>query len=140
MDTLERIRALLEESVKRPPGEALAAAREGRVYLLDERLGLWLVRGRRGDYIVVRGVYCSCPWFVNRVLTGGADRLCYHIVAVELVARGLEGRPRRPSVDAKTLLLEALLDGVSRSLRRAELGLGEEGDGSVGGGAADVND
>ncbi len=120
--------ALLEKAVRRPPGEAVAAAREGRVYLLDEELGLWLVRGKRGDYVVVRGLYCSCPWF-QRMLAGSADKPCYHLVAVELVARGLEGRPMRVDGAWRDILLEALLDGFSRTLRRLELG--EDSDGGV---------
>ena len=128
---------LLEEAVKRPPGEAVAAAREGRVYLLDEGLDAWLVRGRRGDYVVLRGLYCSCPWF-QRLLAGTAGKPCYHIVAVELVARGLEGRARRVDGAWRDVLLEALLDGLSRTLRRLELG--EDGDGGVGGGSPDVED
>ncbi len=122
------LRKLLEEAVRRPPGEALAAAREGRVYLLDEDLDIWLVRGNHGDYVVVRGLYCSCPWFTGRLVRGHGGKPCYHLVAVELVARGLEGRAKRlEGVDEKSVLLEALLDGVSRSLRRAELGIEGEG-------------
>ncbi|AEM38472.1 hypothetical protein Pyrfu_0603 [Pyrolobus fumarii 1A] len=109
--------------MKRPPSEAVAAAREGRVYLLDDHLDLWLVRGKHGDYVVVRGLYCSCPWFQARVLPGLSDRLCYHIVAVELVARGIEGRAKRLrglNLDVENVVLEAVLDGFSRSLRLAE--------------------
>ena len=121
-----RLRRLLEEALERPPREAVAAAREGRVYLLDEKLDVWLVEGRRGDYVVVRGLYCSCPWFQARVLTGEAERPCYHLVAVELVARGLEGRARRLDGRARDVLLEALLDGFSRTLRRLKLGPRED--------------
>ncbi len=116
-------RRLLAEALEKPPGEAVAAAREGRVYLLDEELDLWLVRGKRGDYVVLRGLYCSCPWFSGRVATGHAEKPCYHLVAVELVARGVEGRPRRlEGLRAEEVVMEALLDGFSRSLRRVELG------------------
>ncbi len=123
-----RLARILEEAVEKPPGEAVAAAREGRVYLLDEELDLWLVRGKRGDYVVLRGLYCSCPWFSGRVATGHAEKPCYHLVAVELVARGLEGRPRRlEGLGAGEVVMEALLDGFSRSMRRVELGGEKQG-------------
>ncbi len=135
---MRRLRRLLEEAVLRPPGEAVAAAREGRVYLVDEKLDLWLVEGRHGDYVVIRGLYCSCPWFQARLLPGEAEKPCYHLVAVELVARGLEGRPRRLDGVTRDAVLEALLDGFSRTLRKLRL---REEDGSrVRGDAADVND
>ncbi len=118
---LGRVRRLLEEGLRNPPPEALAAVSEGRVYLLDERLDLWLVRGEHGDYIVVRGLYCSCPWFTTRVLSGNAEKLCYHLIAVELAARGIGRYKRAPGGIIKDVVLEALLDGFTRTLRLVEL-------------------
>ncbi len=119
--TVEKIRRLVEEAAHNPPPEALAAVHEGRVYLLDERLDLWLIKGNHGDYVVIRGVYCSCPWFTTHVLTGKTSRVCYHLVAVELAARGAGRYLRIDQKLVRDVVMEALLDGFTRTLRALEL-------------------
>ena len=57
---------------------ALETIRKGNVVKRGER---WFVRGRVGEYEVVRA-YCACRDYVLNVVTGKVDvDMCYHALA-----------------------------------------------------------
>ncbi len=47
-------------------------------------LSFYVVKGERGDYLVIRGKYCMCPDFTINVLLRGERAFCYHLAAVEI--------------------------------------------------------
>jgi len=57
---------------------AIEAVEQGRVFRRGRR---WFVRGRGGEYEVVKS-FCSCPDYVMNIATGkaGVD-MCYHALA-----------------------------------------------------------
>lgn len=123
----EDIAALAREESARPVEElskAYPKLREAlaayRCVLLDKEGVLWAFRGRNRDYIIVKGVYCSCKDFLVRSVGRGRRKPCYHIVAVERASRegsyvDLSGIT---STQVRIVVLEVLTRGFSSYLRR----------------------
>jgi predicted nucleic acid-binding Zn finger protein len=63
--------------------KARSLLEEKKVTPLDSKMDLWRVIGDRAIYLVIRGLYCSCPHFTVRTLRGDATD-CYHLLAVNL--------------------------------------------------------
>jgi len=119
---LARLQKRLLELTENPPAEAKAAHGELRVVRLARApVEIWAVIGREADYIVIRGVYCSCPHFQIRVIGMGIAEPCYHMVAVELAARTGRFHDLSEAIrgdELEDILLEAIAGGRSTTLRR----------------------
>lgn len=60
---------------------AIEAVEQRRIYRRGRR---WFVRGKRGEYEVVKN-FCSCADYVMNIATGKAKvDLCYHALAKEI--------------------------------------------------------
>lgn len=74
------------ENIKRTFGKrgeaALKAVRKGAVRLLTTLDGynIWIVKGKRGNYLVDPGRYCSCRGFLMSILSE-TYKPCYHLIA-----------------------------------------------------------
>ncbi len=97
--------------------EARRAVEGGRVFLVDffgrSRFFLVESRDRKRAYVVIPGLYCSCPDYLFSVFLRGRRRACYHMVAAELAMREGKYRVLRGEDD----------EGWSRVYRRIAAGV-----------------
>ena len=61
----------------------MKALRENRLHklILNERIAIWEIEGKGGNYILIDNNYCECKDFQIRVLSRGEKTLCYHLLA-----------------------------------------------------------
>jgi predicted nucleic acid-binding Zn finger protein len=119
---LDELRQRIRERREEGRGEEAAAAGEMRAIRVSTRpVELWIVLGHESDYVVIPGTYCSCPHFTIRVAGQESSEPCYHLVAVEIARRNNRFHDLSAAIDSSRLvdvLLEALLEGRTRTLRR----------------------
>jgi len=61
---------------------ALRLVDRGRVLMVltGDNDVLWIVKGRRADYLVIPRIFCSCNGYIYGV-SRGLPRPCYHLIA-----------------------------------------------------------
>lgn len=67
--------------------KALEAVNLGRVkkyFLTPSGRIFWVIVGRRRDYWVLPGIFCSCDDFYINVVTRARSKYCYHLLAQAL--------------------------------------------------------
>ena len=50
-------------------------------HVLNEKIAIWEVEGKRQNYLMIEDSYCECTDFQIRVLSRGEKTLCYHLLA-----------------------------------------------------------
>ena len=97
--------------------EARRAVDAGRVFLVEffGRSRFFLVEGRdrRRAYVVIPGMYCSCPDYLFSVFLRRERRACYHMVAAEIAER--EGKFRLIRVEKEEewdSIYEKIISGI----------------------------
>ena len=80
-------------------------------------LDLWVYLGGSGDYIVIPGLYCSCPKFQAGARSG--SRYCCHHVAGLREALRLGRYHEVDGLDQVEVVREILVLGRSYTVRRA---------------------
>ncbi len=102
-----------------------ALARTRPVFKISSgNLTYYVVKGRRGYYVVLPGLYCSCKEFEINVLMRRSRGACYHLALVDEAIR--QGRVKELGLgleDAVAVLIEVLETGDSILLRRATSGV-----------------
>ncbi len=87
-------------------------------------LTYYVVKGRRGYYVVLPGLYCSCKEFEINVLMRRSRGACYHLALVdEAIRQGRVKELRLGLEEAVAALIEVLETGDSILLRRATSGV-----------------
>ncbi len=117
------------EKLKHTYTENLSAlARTRPVFMVSSgNLSYYVVKGRRGYYIVLPGLYCSCKEFEINVLMRRSKGACYHLALVnEAIKQGRVKELELKLEEANTILIEVLETGDSMLLRRAASGVGKE--------------
>ena len=117
---------VLKKSIKRAletpsPSAVTASSLFKTILVARQPVEIWIVVGKDSDYIVIPGMYCSCPHFQIKVVFRLTDEPCYHLVAVELSKKEKRYYDLTSQIDEKILydiLYEALTVGRSSSLRR----------------------
>jgi predicted nucleic acid-binding Zn finger protein len=126
--TLEALREALRSAYESPPASAASAAGELRVVKIAEAPAeTWIVMGNTADYVVVRGLFCSCPHFIIRVVGLQNPAPCYHMVAVEIAARTRRYHDLTHTLTPEErlgIILDALAGAKSAQLRRVLYRLG----------------
>lgn len=115
------------EKLKHTYKENLSALARTRPVFWVSSGGLeyYVVRGRRGYYAVLPGLYCSCKEFEINVLMRGSKGACYHLALVdEAIRHGKVKELELSTEDAAAVLIEVLETGDSMLLRRAASGMG----------------
>lgn len=110
-----------EELSRGIPGElrekALAAGRSWRFVRVSRDPEVWVYLGGSGDYLVIPGLYCSCPRF-QRSLTTGPPYGCHHVYGLMVAER--EGRYREvQGLDIARVVHEVFTLGRALTVRRA---------------------
>lgn len=126
IDEHRRLVAEWVEKLKHTYTENLSAlARTRPVFRVSSgSLTYYVVRGRRGYYVVFPGLYCSCKEFEINVLMRRSKGACYHLALVdEAIRQGRVKELRLGVEEAVTSLIEILETGDSMLLRRAVLGV-----------------
>jgi len=80
--------------------KASKAVSEGRVkkYVFKQSgRAYWIVVGRRRDYLVLPGRFCTCDDFFINVVARSKVKSCYHLLAQEMAER--QGRYEVYEVD-----------------------------------------
>ncbi len=126
IDEHRRLVAEWVEKLKHTYTENLSAlARTRPVFKISsDNLTYYVVRGRRGYYVVLPGLYCSCKEFEINVLMRRSRGACYHLALVDEAIR--QGRVKELGLgleDAVAVLIEVLETGDSILLRRATSGV-----------------
>ena len=126
IDEHRRLVAEWVEKLKHTYTENLSAlARTRPVFKVSSgNLTYYVVRGRRGYYVVLPGLYCSCKEFEINVLMRRSRGACYHLALVDEAIR--QGRVKELGLgleDAVAVLIEVLETGDSILLRRATSGV-----------------
>lgn len=102
------------------PENLIALARTRPVFKVSSgNLTYYVARGRRGYYVVLPGLYCSCKEFEINVLMRKSKGACYHLALVDEAIR--QGRVKELRVgleEAVTILIEVLETSDSMLLRR----------------------
>jgi len=124
IDEHTRLVAEWMEKLKRTYKENLSALARTRPVLKvsSSNLAYYVVRGRRGYYVVLPGLYCSCKEFEINVLMRRSRGACYHLALVDEAIK--QGRVKTLEMgldDAISALLEVLETGDSLLLRRASV-------------------
>ncbi len=88
---------------------ALRLADRGRVYMIrfKEGFSVWIVEGRRGDYLVMPRKFCSCDGFVYTVFKG-VPKPCYHLIAQAFAERFGFYRVVKPDEEAVNVVKKYL--------------------------------
>ncbi len=102
------------------PGELERRAREAglswRFVRVSRDPEVWVYLGESGDYIVIPGLYCSCPRF-QLSLSTGPPYGCHHVYGLRVAVE--EGRYREvEDVDLTQIVHEVFTMGRAVSLRR----------------------
>ncbi len=102
-----------------------ALARTRPVFKISSgNLTYYVVKGRRGYYVVLPGLYCSCKEFEINVLMRRSRGACYHLALVdEAIRQGRVKELRLGLEEAVAALIEVLETGDSILLRRATSGV-----------------
>jgi predicted nucleic acid-binding Zn finger protein len=90
---------------------ALRAVEEGRVleYLFNpSETTKWIVRGKRREYLVIPGVFCTCRSFYHSVVIEREVQMCYHLLA-QAIAETRNQQRRVESTDAERREMSAEL-------------------------------
>lgn len=124
IDEHTRLVAEWMEKLKQTYKENLSALARTRPVLKvsSSNLAYYVVRGRRGYYVVLPGLYCSCKEFEINVLMRRSRGACYHLALVDEAIK--QGRVKTLEMgldDAISALLEVLETGDSLLLRRASV-------------------
>lgn len=78
---------------------------------------VYVALGGERDYLLVRGLYCSCPRFQRSLSRGSA--FCHHLAGLEeAVKRGLVRDAGVDAATARRVVAEILAAGLSVELRR----------------------
>ena len=126
IDEHRRLVAEWVKKLKHTYTENLSAlARTRPVFKISSgNLTYYVVKGRRGYYVVLPGLYCSCKEFEINVLMRRSRGACYHLALVDEAIR--QGRVKELGLgleDAVAVLIEVLETGDSILLRRATSGV-----------------
>ncbi len=102
------------------PGEFERRAREAglswRFVRVSRDPEVWIYLGESGDYIVIPGLYCSCPRF-QLSLTAGPPYGCHHVYGLRVAVK--EGRYREvEGLDLAQVVHEVFTMGRAVSVRR----------------------
>ncbi|BAA79635.1 hypothetical protein APE_0663 [Aeropyrum pernix K1] len=79
--------------------------------------GVWVYLGESRDYILVEGLYCSCPSMAGSLVKGGWG--CKHLRGLKAAVSS--GRFRRVSVEpgeVRQVVLEVYSTGLAVTVRR----------------------
>ena len=90
---------------------ALRAVEEGRVseYLFSpSETTKWIVQGKRREYLVIPGVFCTCRSFYHSVVIEREVQMCYHLLA-QAIAETRNQQKRVESTDAERREMSAEL-------------------------------
>ena len=88
-----------------------------RFVKVEGPLDLWIYLGSSGDYIVVPGLYCSCPKFQRGARTG-SSYCCHHVKGIEYAIEA--GRYHVvKGVDQVSVIREVLIHKIAYTVRRA---------------------
>ncbi|GAB6147731.1 hypothetical protein [Stetteria hydrogenophila] len=103
------------------PGELERRAREAglswRFVRVSREPEVWVYLGESGDYIVIPGLYCSCPRF-QLGLSSTPFHGCHHVHGVRYAVE--EGRYREvEGLDLAQVVREVFTLGRAVSVRRA---------------------
>ncbi len=128
IDEHRRLVAEWVEKLKQTYTENLSVlARTRPVFRISSsNLTYYVVKGRRGYYIVLPGLYCSCKEFEINVLMRRSRGACYHLALLDEAIK--QGRVRELELgveEAVAVLIEVLETGDSILLRRAASSAGK---------------
>jgi predicted nucleic acid-binding Zn finger protein len=90
---------------------ALRAVEEGRVleHLFNpSETTKWIVQGKRREYLVIPGVFCTCRSFYHSVVIDREVQMCYHLLA-QAIAEARNQQKRVESTDAERREMSAEL-------------------------------
>jgi predicted nucleic acid-binding Zn finger protein len=63
---------------------ALRSVEEGRVFkykFTPSETTVWIVKGKRREYIAIPNIYCTCRAFYQDVVIAREVKICYHLLA-----------------------------------------------------------
>ncbi len=111
---------LVDATLNNPPLNSVELARLKRVIkLVSEGSEVYIVMGKRGDYIAIPKTFCSCKDFEINVIMRSRRRPCYHLIGLELAIKNeLIKEVRVSEEDLVNIVFECVYEGKSRTLRR----------------------
>jgi hypothetical protein len=87
--------------------KALELIKENKIVILENSFpfeNLYYIKGKKGDYYVIKNVACTCYGFVSLLVKKYKMKPCYHILACTLV--------KNYRLDKKKINLEGLVDSI----------------------------
>ncbi len=116
------VRREIPKKLGEPPVKAVEAVHQRRFLEIRVRgadYSFTVFRGRKRDYFLIPGVFCSCKDFELNVILRGSKVACYHLIGYELARRkGLVGELQLGSDEVTKIMEEVLIAGFSPTLRK----------------------